>query len=76
MKFGHFIREIGPESLYNGHKIIISIFCVVPSPIALKCRLFSSGICALLHCKCNDITFNIKNIIVKRLSENPMHDSG
>lgn len=27
MKFGHFIREIGPESLYNGHKIIISLFC-------------------------------------------------
>lgn len=35
MKFGHFIREIGPESLYNGHKIIISLFC---------CRSLSYGI--------------------------------
>ena len=35
MKFGHFIREIDSESLYIGHKIIISLFC---------CRVLSYGI--------------------------------
>lgn len=35
MKFGHFIREVSPESLYNGHKIIISLFC---------CRSLSYGV--------------------------------